>query len=399
MCSTLIKQAEKGRDWVVNCAAPIWFNNGIDWKQGGFYDALELTTLANGASRKRLRTATRQIYVFSEACRMGFHEGKAAVEHGLEFLYSKAQSPSGGYLSHFDLDCQPRSKDQDTYDLAFVLFSLAHSYRLLKRERERQEALLLVEHLNTHLRHPIVGFLEGSPHQEPRRQNPHMHLLEASLAWLPFDETGSFRRLADDLVSVFERHFWDPASGAIGEYFDDSLSRHWAACKVVEPGHLFEWIWLLTQYQQATGKPQSHLDQIYRFAHSSGKNIKTGLLFGELGIEGNAPGATVRLWPHAEWIRAEVSVLESASSNHTTMLEQATTALWRFLDAAPAPGLWVERHDGSRDQFILEPAPATSLYHIVGAFSALADSVAAHIPKPGYHAAPQEIQAYDVHSR
>ena len=83
---------------------------------------------------------------------MGFHEGQAAVEHGLEFLYSRAQDPSGGYLSYFDLDCQPQSKDQDTYDLAFVLFSLAQSYRLLKRERERQEALLLLEHLNTHLR-------------------------------------------------------------------------------------------------------------------------------------------------------------------------------------------------------------------------------------------------------
>ncbi|UWU67618.1 AGE family epimerase/isomerase [Bradyrhizobium sp. NC92] len=368
----MIKQADKARDWVVNCAAPFWYSYGIDWKQGGFYDALDLDSFTNSANRKRLRTATRQIYAFSEASRMGFHEGKAAVEHGLEFLYSKARNVSGGYLSHFDLNCDPLSKDQDTYDLAFVLFSLAHSYRLLRQEREREEGLHILQYLNTEFRHPIAGFLEGSPHRGPRRQNPHMHLLEASLAWLPFDETGGFRRLADELVSVFEQHFLCERSGAICEFFDESLLRQPEIPEVVEPGHLLEWIWLLTQYFRAAGNSKPYLAQIYKFAHAFGKNSQTGLLFGELDIRGNPLGSTVRLWPHTEWVRAEVSALEAGLCKDTMQFEQATNALWRFLDAAPVPGLWLERHDKSRDQFLFEPAPATSLYHIVGAFSALA---------------------------
>ncbi|MEY9985994.1 mannose/cellobiose epimerase-like protein (N-acyl-D-glucosamine 2-epimerase family) [Bradyrhizobium yuanmingense] len=368
----MTKQADKARDWVVNCAAPLWFKYGIDWKQGGFYDALDLDSCTNIASRKRLRTATRQIYVFSEASRMGFHEGKAAVEHGLEFLYRRARNGSGGYLSHFDLNCEPLSKDQDTYDLAFVLFSLAQAYQLLRREQEREEALLVLRYLNTELRHPIIGFLEGSPHRGPRRQNPHMHLLEACLAWIPFDETRGFRRVADELVSIFHQHFLNVTSGAICEFFDESLEGRSRVPEVVEPGHLLEWIWLLTQYWQATGNPQPYIAQIYRFAHAFGKNPQTGLLFGELDSQGNALGSMVRLWPHTEWVRAEVSVLDGGQSKDMMQLEQATTALWRFLNAAPVSGLWLERHDGLRNQFLSEPAPATSLYHIVGAFSALA---------------------------
>lgn len=399
MTRTWIKHANKGRDWVVNCAAPFWLKNGIDWQHGGFYDALGFTSFENTATRKRLRTATRQIYVFSEASRMGFTEGSAAVEHGLAFLYGKAKIASGGYLSQFDLACQPQSQEQDTYDLAFVLFGLAHSYRLLRREREREEALLVLEYLSKKLRHSIVGFLEGLPHSSPRRQNPHMHLLEASLAWLPFDKTGDFRRLADELVRIFEQHFLDRSSGAIGEYFDESLLRSPQVRGVVEPGHLFEWIWLLTQYQRATGNPQSQLAQIYRFAHLFGKNPETGLLFGELDIEGRALTSTVRLWPHAEWIRAELAILESAQSNDTTQLERAEAGLWRFLDAAPAPGLWHERHEGSRDLFFVEPAPATSLYHIVGAFSALADAMPFFASRSDGNVVPQKHQAHNVDSR
>ncbi|KRQ17387.1 AGE family epimerase/isomerase [Bradyrhizobium manausense] len=390
MWDTWNKQADRARDWVVNCAAPLWFENGIDWSQGGFYDALDLCSCTNSADRKRLRTATRQIYVFAEASRMGFNKGKAAVEHGLEFLYTKAKSSSGGYLSHFELDCKPQTKEQDTYDLAFVLFSLAHSYRLLKQEREREEALLVLEHLNSQLRHPIAGFLEGAPHREPRRQNPHMHLLEASLAWLPFDETGAFRCFADELVTIFELHFLNASSGSISEYLDDSLARSSDIRDVVEPGHLFEWIWLLEEYRKATGMAHSSLPDTYRFAHLFGKNPKTGMLFGELDSRGHALQSTVRLWPHAEWVRAELALLKHASSKDATPLEQATAALWCFLDAAPTPGLWVERHDGLPDQFILEPAPATSLYHIVGAFAALIDSTTGSGSKSSFNATLQE---------
>jgi len=88
------------------------------------FDSLDITNVENCANRKRLRVATRQIHVFSEAARSGFAEGAVAVSHGLDFLFSFARHPEGAFASHFNLASKQMSADRDTYDLAFVLFAL-----------------------------------------------------------------------------------------------------------------------------------------------------------------------------------------------------------------------------------------------------------------------------------
>jgi len=79
-----------------------------------------------------------------------------------------------------------------------------------------------------------------------RESNPHMHLLEACLAWAEIGGdpgwTSWVRRLAELAVSRFIRK----DSGAIGE----SYTAAWQpapglAGRIIEPGHQFEWAWLL----------------------------------------------------------------------------------------------------------------------------------------------------------
>ena len=374
MPPSLSGHASRAREWLLRVACPLWFTKGIDWTRGGFFDALTHSTADNATGRKRLRVATRHIYVFSQVARMGFPKGEAAVAHGLNFLFSHARHPEGAFTSSFDLASAQTSADRDTYDLAFVLFALAHAYRLLGDERVRIEAEQLYAFFDTSLRHPNGGFLEGIPPRLPRRQNPHMHLLEACIAWFPFDRSGVFRQLADELVCLFETAFLDVQSGAILEYFDKSLQRTGAFFKdAIEPGHLFEWYWLLSSYSRATYNPVPSLPKIYEFAHRYGKNGENGLLFGELSHAGTMQDRSVRLWPHAEWVRAELIHLEMNPGGKSSRLEQALSALWRFLNTR-RPGLWFERFDHQINDFRQEPAPASSLYHIVGAFSALIDA-------------------------
>jgi mannose-6-phosphate isomerase len=201
-----------------------------------------------------------------------------------------------------------------------------------------------------------------------------MHLLEACLAWLPFDRTGIYRRIADELVTLLETAFVDPKSGAIFEYFDDSLRlSNDKSNEFVEPGHLFEWFWLLKSYTQATDQPTMISNKIYEFAHLHGKNRANGLLYGEVSSSGLARDRSVRLWPHAEWTRAELMRLQGMPDDNYSRLGKALSALWRFLET-PLRGLWFERFDHISYQFKNEPSPASSLYHIVGAFSALIDA-------------------------
>lgn len=371
---SIAQQADKARDWLVSFAYPLWFSHGVDWKQGGFFDSLDIDSGQNAAEEKRLRVAARQIYVFSQASRLGFEDGVQAVVHGLKFLFGSASHRDGAFASSFDLSCKQTSNDRDTYDLAFVLFALAHAYHLLNDENCLIEAERLLEFFNATLRHPRSGFVEGLPPKFPRRQNPHMHLLEACIAWLPYDRSGSFHKLADELVLLFETTFIDAQNGAILEYFNDALQ--FSADDVrdaVEPGHLFEWFSLLSVYNANKTSAISYLPKIYTFARHHSMNQATGLLFGELGRDGSVRDRSVRLWPHAEWVRAEVIYLSQQPDRDLCQLENALSALWRFLDA-PTQGLWFERFDSETNQFHRGPAAASSLYHIVGAFSALMEN-------------------------
>jgi mannose-6-phosphate isomerase len=76
--------------------------------------------------------------------------------------------------------------------------------------------------------------------------------------------------------------------------------------------------------------------------------------------------AAARLWPQTERIRA---YLIDRHDGDEARLREAIESLSRYLDA-PLPGLWCENlaADG---RFVVEPAPATSLYHIVGAITDL----------------------------
>ena len=85
--------------------------------------------------------------------------------------------------------------------------------------------------------------------------------------------------------------------------------------------------------------------------------------------EGSVHDPVARLWAQAERIRAYL--IQDRSGEQ---LSAAVGALWRFL-ATPTAGLWFDQLD-ERNVFIIEPARATSLYHIIGV---AADLLSAHV--------------------
>ena len=96
----------------------------------------------------------------------------------------------------------------------------------------------------------------------PRRQNPHMHLLEALLAL-------GWRAEADALVRLFHERFYDEKSGSLAELFDE----RWQPLatpegRIVEPGHNFEWVWLLHGRSAAPG--------LFDFAYRHGVDADGG---------------------------------------------------------------------------------------------------------------------------
>lgn len=358
-------------EWLFRDALPLWADRGVDRKYGGFHDALDSRTIKNAANFKRLRVTTRQIYVFSMAAQKGFSGAEDIVRHGLEFMNGPLLCKSGGYYSRCSIQGEIIDHDQDLYDLAFSLFSLAAAYKVLKSEDLRQQARALAYYLHDNFRHPAGGFIESSSARLPRRQNPHMHLFEASLAATDIFGDKIFADLALELFDLYKTKFLSVDGHFINEYFNDDWSMdlsNGAGYGVVEPGHHMEWLWLISEFNRLFDLRSEVATNAARFAFESGYNRKSGFLTAEMLTDGTVKDASVRLWPHCEWLRA--AAISELNGNNSLRLDLAWHSLSRFLEA-PVRGLWHERWSSKEGAFENTSTPASSLYHLVGAISAL----------------------------
>ncbi len=361
----MLSELAQLRTWLVDAALPLWLSHGIDHARGGFFEALDLRTHRCAAPFRRLRVVARQIVVFSQAHALGVPGAEQAVRLGLHFLETHAALQDGGYAWRFDLAHKPIDHTRDLYDHAFVLLAFASAAKLVGVDTLRPSALALVSWLDAQFTHPAGGYLESLPPALPRRQNPHMHLLEALLAGVAAFGDDVFRARAQSLVDLFANRLFDAATGALPEYFDDTLAPIRDGDDfLVEPGHHCEWVWLL--HQAATLGLTVPLDmpaRLMKFADSYAINPETGALYDELNSDGTVRAAGSRLWPQTERLRAEFLRADASDARQL----QAVRALAAYVRP---DGLWHERRlaDGS---FADMPAPASSLYHLTGAILAV----------------------------
>ncbi len=342
--------------WLREAAWPLWLAHGIDRARGGFFEGLDLHAKICTADYRRLRVAARQTYVFAEAAHSGLPGAAEACKLGLDFIEHHASHPEGGYAWRFDLAHTPLDFTRDLYDHAFVMLALAAA-------RAHAAARDLLQLIDTLFAHPAGGYYESLPPTLPRRQNPHMHLLEAMLAAHAAFGDAVFLERARALVALFTDRLFDHAAGALPEYFDEQLRPIGEpGIFVVEPGHHCEWVWLLDAIQKAT-TPQPALREIagrlMTFVDRHGIDPVHGGVVDELGSDGSQLRASARLWPQTERLKAEFLRPDPSPEKQL----DAINVLRGFLRD---DGLWHERRapDGT---WRTDSAPASSLYHLTAA--------------------------------
>lgn len=349
--------------WLRADVWPLWLDRGVDWARGGFHEELDPRDLGCAAGFRRLRVLARQVYSFSEAALAGVERARAAAELGVEALRA-ARGPDGGHPWRFDLDGRPVDPTRDLYDHAFVLLAFAQAARALGVERLRADAMATARFVGDRMRHEAGGFVESLPAALPRRQNPHMHLLEAALAAHAVFGDPLTRGLADDVAGLGLARLFQPREGALPEYFDDGLSPLREAGRfAVEPGHHYEWAWLLDRYAALAGADggRGAAAALLGFADRHGLAPGTGLVVDGLWSDGGLRQAGHRLWPQAERIRCE------RRRGRDGAAEAACAALWRMVEGA-RPGLWHERLDPA-GRPVPGPVPASTLYHLTAALA------------------------------
>lgn len=369
-------EARWAREWLFDAALPVWWQVGAD-PAGGFYERIALDGTPVLAPR-RLRVQTRQVYAYVEGGRLGWPgPWREAAAHGLAFFLSHYRRPDGLFRCLVAPDGAPLDETADLYDQAFVLFALAEAYRAgLGGAELLAQARGLVSELEAQRAHPLAGFEEARPRVLPLRSNPHMHLLEAQLAWVAAGVAEPFERVARSIVALAATRFLDPATGAVGEYFDgDWRFAEGAPGAVREPGHQFEWAYLFAHAGTVLGLDhRAEATRLYAFGAKFGIDPARKAAIFAVDAAGVATDPRARLWAQTERLRTALVFAAAASdadarAGHEADAREAFTALKAYLDA-PVAGLWRDQWlaDGT---FLEEAAPASSFYHILSAFVVL----------------------------
>jgi mannose/cellobiose epimerase-like protein (N-acyl-D-glucosamine 2-epimerase family) len=164
-------------------ALPLWSVAGVDERHGGFFEALAF----DGSplqKPKRMRTMARQIYAFAVAGQRGWDgPAEALIDHGIRFMAGKGRTGRGGFVRALGAEGGIADPAEDAYDHACILLALAHAH-LAGHAGALQLGQETMAFLDRHLEDDrLTGFLETCDGGGLRRSNPHMHLLEAFLAW------------------------------------------------------------------------------------------------------------------------------------------------------------------------------------------------------------------------
>lgn len=363
------------RDWLFRQALPLWATAGID-ADGRFVETLDLKGRPITGQPRRTRVQARQVYVFAEAVALGWTDGEAVARRGLDALIRDARRLNGAewdglWVRTVDDSGGVIDPTPDLYDQAFVLFALAAAHRVLGDDRARPLALqtLALQTLaaiEAQMADPVHGgWQEAVPPVLPRRQNPHMHMLEALLAWQAVAPDPAFEAAARQVLTLFATRFFDPSAAVLGEYFTaDWAIAPGAAGQVIEPGHHMEWVWLLDQARRlGFDGCARQADALFAAALTNGVDAQ-GLMIREVDRIGVVRDGGRRLWGQTEAIR-------------TLRLRGRTEAALTLIDhvfathlATPVPGLWIDSFDAD-GQPQDAAVPASTLYHLMTAFSAL----------------------------
>lgn len=357
------------RHWLFEETLPLWSTAGVDDRRGGFHEALSFDGRPLNKP-KRMRTMARQVYAFAVAKERGWGgPADQLIDHGISFMAAKGRTDRGGWVRTLNTDGNVADPVEDAYDHACVLLALAHAHRAGHKDALRlgeETFVFLDQHLEDER---LTGFLENTDGGGVRRSNPHMHLLEAFLAWHAATGDRTYLRRAARIIDLFRSHFFDVESWTLGEFFD----RDWHPAagekgQWTEPGHHFEWASLLVDFAQKSGQTElnAYARKLYASAIANGLNRATGLAYGAVSRQGLPLDSVSRSWPQTEAIKAAIALDGTGGPDLKPEIESRVGRLFRWhIDPAPQ-GLWIDQID-EKGRSEAHEVPASIFYHLVTA--------------------------------
>ena len=344
---------------------PLWQGPGWNAELALPYESLSAAHQPLPPARYRAMACARQLYVFAslmgDAQFPGAGERAAALFRALQQHFHDAEH--GGWFYSIDPQGAPLDQRKDLYTHAFIIFACAHYWAKVREP-------LVASVLNAALEVVAQRFNDGNGLYEASLnrdwstvgsgplQNPLMHLAEAFLATLSVREDAATHAALLALAEGMQQRFIAPEHGVMLE------KPRGAADNWFEPGHQFEWYFLLQSSPLLrTTALHDSLDRAFGFAEQVGVDPQSGAVCGMLGSDGSLRDGTQRIWAQAEYLRA----LTLREDGLVRVQRQLQALQQHFLHA----GGWYECLD-AQGQVSREDMPSTTPYHLATCYSGLA---------------------------
>ena len=348
---------------------PFLSEHGWDMKYGGLFETLDSQGRNGPEDFRRVMVHGRQLFVFS---RWSGLTGDKTFERMANNIFAYLTNnfwdlDYEGWYSRVTVDGKPLDLTKDLYAHAFVLFGLVHYAEYIEKMdaepwiqktiRVLQERFLRSD--GSYKEKMNRCFLDTTVNQ--RSQNPHMHLLEAALALSKCYEGNQYSSLVKSLLTLFCETFLDKKKLIIREYLNRNFNPNKEIGHIIEPGHHYEWAWLLNWTAETLGQPE--------LKDLGARILSQSLEFGwDTEFEGvfdqiNAKDVTIlksskRLWPVLELIKA--LCVYPSEQNFIYLRNCLETVLEHYFKET---GTWVE-HYTQNWQVLSDKMPVSSAYHL-----------------------------------
>jgi len=349
----LTQSATRLQAWCINCALPLWENRARK-SDHSWVEHLHLDGTADHTAERRWRVLARQVYVYAKADALGWFDGRDIAVSTYEKMIET------GFVHRVKHDGAVVNSMRDLYDHAFYVLAASSLYGLTLEKKYLDDADSLLDWIDTTLLHPTGGWRESNQvdNAAPRRQNPHMHLFEASLFLYGITQDRKHLCYAKTVFDLFKSHFFDVDT--ISEFFNtDWTLESGPKGQTVEPGHAVEWVWLLGEYHKATGQ---NVREYQAALYGNALYRRGKFLNDEEDKSGEIRRETKRLWVQTEVIKAHLAMAEAGTPGSRDMAAATIDALFQtFLTPA---GLWKDQINvcGSN---IAQTIPVSTFYHIL----------------------------------
>ena len=313
--------ARKFVNYTFRNMARLCATDGWDHSRGQSRERLQANLTAAPLGDRRGMVVGRQLFFFSHAYRLTADPVyRNCAQHLFEDLIDNFwDETDGGWYFSLTIDNGLSDTTKDLYGHAFIMFGLAHYLAIVHDDKALQWINRSNDIVLDRFALPGGWFApattrDWTPLGRTLEQNPHMHLLEAYLSLYKATKDEGFLRCAARIMSIYTEMLRTPDRSKVLEHLDERGQASGEKGSLIQPGHLYEWYWLVSEYADIAGLAEFKSDNalIMEWANRHCLDLDAGGIFDLVDTSANIISDRKRIWPMTERIKALTTLVREA---------------------------------------------------------------------------------------